>query len=202
MRAAASSPFYSVLVAIVPLPRVLAFLGAEVELRAARGALANLVSGGTASTPRSHVRVGGAPRRAAPLYISGAVRQPTSRHGHRSLGPTGPAPPGGSGPIRLSASAGAPPACIPPAVPLSASLCALTLVPRSPGRLAGAPAQGHDRRPGEKAPDRALALSPRRCRLAGNGAEAGLTERRRQQHGRRLTRRRNPGKRTRLGRPC
>ena len=30
------------------------------ELRAARGALANLVSGGTASTPRSHVRVGGA----------------------------------------------------------------------------------------------------------------------------------------------
>jgi hypothetical protein len=122
MRTAASSLFYWVLVVIVPFPRVLAFLGAEVELRAARGALANLVSGGTASTPRSHVRVGGAPRRAAPLYISGAVRQPTSRHGHRSLGPTGPAPPGGSGPIRLSASAGAPPAFIPPAVPLSASL--------------------------------------------------------------------------------
>src|SRR3954468_13944689 len=82
------------------------------------GALANLVSGGTASTPRSHVRVGGAPRRAAPLYISGAVRQPTSRHGHRSLGPTGPAPPGGSGPIRRSVFAGVPPARIPPAVPL------------------------------------------------------------------------------------
>src|SRR3954451_19506988 len=122
MRTVASSQFYSVLVGIVPFPRVLAFLGAEVELRAARGALANLVSGGTASTPRSHVRVGGAPRRAAPLYISGAVRQPTSRHGHRSLGPTGPAPPGGSAPTRLSASAGAPPACIPPVVPLSASL--------------------------------------------------------------------------------
>src|SRR4051812_8746961 len=74
---------------------MLASVGAEVELRAARVALANLVSGGTASPPRSHVRVGGAPRRAAPLYISGAVRQPTSRHGHRSLGPTGPAPPGG-----------------------------------------------------------------------------------------------------------
>ncbi len=122
MRTAASSLFYWVLVVIVPFPRVLAFLGAEVELRAVRGALANLVSGGTASTPRSPVRVGGAPRRAAPLYISGAVRQPTSRHGHRSLGPTGPAPPGGSGPIRLSASAGAPPAFIPPAMPLSASL--------------------------------------------------------------------------------
>src|SRR3954447_17584408 len=60
---------------------MLAVLGAEVELRAARVALANLGSGGTASPPRSPVRVGGAPRRAAPLYISGAVRQPTSRHG-------------------------------------------------------------------------------------------------------------------------
>src|SRR3954454_22900811 len=72
----------------------------------------------TASTPRSHVRVGGAPRRAAPLYLIGAVRQPTSRHGHRSLGPTGPVSPSGSGPICLSAFAGAPPACPPPAVPL------------------------------------------------------------------------------------
>ena len=82
------------------------------------GALANLVSGGTASPPRSLIRVGGAPRRAAPLYISGAVRQPTSRHGRRSLGPTGPVSPSGSGPIRRSAFAGAPPACPPPAVPL------------------------------------------------------------------------------------
>src|SRR3954468_11022878 len=78
------------------------------------GALANLVSGGTVSTPRSLIRVGGAPRRAAPLYISGAVRQPTFRPGRRSLGPTGPVPPGGSGPIRLSVFAGAPPARIPP----------------------------------------------------------------------------------------
>src|SRR5215213_4068284 len=103
-------------------PRMLAFLGAEVELRAARGALANLVSGGTVSTPRSLIRVGGAPRRAAPLYIIGAVRQPTFRPGRRSLGPTGPVPPRGSGPIRLSVFAGAPPARIPPTMPLSASL--------------------------------------------------------------------------------
>src|SRR3712207_7623612 len=109
MRTVVSSLFYWVLVVIVPFPRVLAVLGAEVELRAARGALANLESGGTASTPRSHVRVGGAPRRAALLYISGAVRQPTFYPGHRSLGPTGPVPPSDSGPIRLSASAGAPP---------------------------------------------------------------------------------------------
>src|SRR4051812_14890672 len=99
-------------------PRVLAFLGAEVELRAARGALANLVSGGTVSAPRSPIRVGGAPRRAAPLYISGAVRQPTSRQGRRSLGPTGPVPPSGSGPICRSAFAGVPPARKPRAVPL------------------------------------------------------------------------------------
>src|SRR5207237_2391091 len=115
---AVSSLFYWVLVVIVPFPRVLAFLGAEVELRAARGALANLVSGGTASPPRSLIRVGGAPRRAAPLYISGAVRQPTSRPGHRSLGPTGPVSPSGSGPICRSAFAGVPPARKPPAVPL------------------------------------------------------------------------------------
>jgi hypothetical protein len=82
------------------------------------GALANLVSGGTVSAPRSLIRVGGAPRRAAPLYISGAVRQPTFRPGRRSLGPTGPVSPSGSGPICLSAFAGAPPACPPPAVPL------------------------------------------------------------------------------------
>jgi hypothetical protein len=106
-----------------PFPRVLASLGAEVELRAARGALANLVSGGTVSAPRSHVRVGGAPRRAAPLYISGAVRQPTSHHGHRSLGPTRPIPHGGSGLIYPFAFAGVPPARKPPAVPLYASLC-------------------------------------------------------------------------------
>src|SRR3712207_7900945 len=100
MRTVVSSLFYWVLVVIVPFPRVLAVLGAEVELRAARGALANLVSGGTASAPRSLIRVGGAPRRAAPLYVIGAVRQPTSHHGRRSLGPTGPVPPCGSGPIR------------------------------------------------------------------------------------------------------
>ena len=101
-----------------PFPCVLASVGAEVELRTARGALANLVSGGTASTPRSHVRVGGAPRRAAPLYIIGAARQPTFRPGRRSLGPTGPAPLGGSGPIWLSAFAGSLPAHRPPAAPL------------------------------------------------------------------------------------
>jgi hypothetical protein len=82
-----------------PSPCVLASMGAEVELRAARGALANLVSGGTASAPRSLIRVGGAPRRATPLYVIGAARQPTSRHGRRSLGPTRPVPHGGSGPI-------------------------------------------------------------------------------------------------------
>src|SRR5215204_1851481 len=42
-----------------PSPCVLTSMGAEVELRAARGALANLVSGGTASAPRSLIRVGG-----------------------------------------------------------------------------------------------------------------------------------------------
>ena len=84
-----------------PSPCVLASVGAEVELRAARGALANLVSGGTASAPRSLIRVGGAPRRAAPLYVIGAARQPTSHHGRRSLGPTRPVPHGGSGLIRL-----------------------------------------------------------------------------------------------------
>lgn len=51
---------------------------AEVELRAARVALANLVSGGRVSAPRSHVRVGGAPKRAAPLYDLGGVKQPTA----------------------------------------------------------------------------------------------------------------------------
>src|SRR3954447_15819610 len=113
MRTAASSLFYSGLVGIVPCPQVLASLGAEVELRAARVAPANLVSGGTASAPRSPIRVEGAPRRAAPLSIIGAVRQPTSRHGRRSLGPTEPGPPGGSGRICPSAFAGVPPACMP-----------------------------------------------------------------------------------------
>src|SRR5215204_4174809 len=82
-----------------PFPCMLASVGAEVELHAARGALANLVSGGTASTPRSLMRVGGAPRRAAPLYIIGAARQPTSRPGRRSLGPTRPVPLSKAGPI-------------------------------------------------------------------------------------------------------
>ena len=82
-----------------PFPCMVASVGAEVELRAARGALANLVSGGTASTLRSLMRVGGAPRRAAPLYIIGAARQPTSRHGRRSLGPTRPVPLSKAGPI-------------------------------------------------------------------------------------------------------
>ena len=99
-----------------PVPSRVGLPGCRGGAPRGEGALANLVSGGTASTPRSHVRVGGAPRRAAPLYISGAVRQPTSHHGHRSLGPTGPAPPRGSGPIRRSACAGAPPASIPRAV--------------------------------------------------------------------------------------
>jgi hypothetical protein len=101
-----------------PVPPRVGICGCRGGAPHGEGALANLVSGGMASTPRSLIRVRGAPRRAAPLYVIGAVGQPTSRHGHRSLGPTGPAPPGGSGPIRRSAFAGAPPACPPPAVPL------------------------------------------------------------------------------------
>src|SRR6185312_896506 len=58
---------------------------------------------------------------------------------------------------------------------LPARLRALALVPRSPGRLSGPPAQGHDRGPGAKAPDRALAIPPGRGRAAGDGAEASLT---------------------------
>src|SRR4051795_9831099 len=60
-------------------------------------------------------------------------------------------------------------------VALPARMRPLALVPRSPGRLSGPPAQGHDRGPGEKAPDRALAIPPGRHRAAGDGAEAGLT---------------------------
>src|SRR4051812_31968050 len=104
-----------------PVPLRVGICGCRGRAPCGEGALANLVSGGTVSAPRSPIRVGGAPRRAAPLYISGAVRQPTFRPGHRSLGPTGPVPPGGSGPIRLSVFAGVPPACIPPTMPLSAS---------------------------------------------------------------------------------
>src|SRR4051795_6062682 len=83
-----------------PVPSRVGIPGCRGRALRGEGALANLVSGGTAPPPRSLIRVGGAPRRAAPLYISGAVRQPTSRHGHRSLGPTRPVPPCGSGPIR------------------------------------------------------------------------------------------------------
>ena len=101
-----------------PVPPRVGICGCRGGAPHGEGALANLVSGGMASPPRSLIRVRGAPRRAAPLYVIGAVGQPTSHHGHRSLGPTGPAPPGGSGPIRRSAFAGAPPACPPPAVPL------------------------------------------------------------------------------------
>jgi len=133
-----------------PFLRVLASVGAEVELRAARGALANLVSGGTGSAPRSLIRVGGAPRRAAPLFISGAVRQPTSRPGHRSLGPTGPVSPSGSGPICRSAFTGAPPAHIPPLIPLSAS----------PVRPASAPSPAGWCRPGGIARARSGAYAP------------------------------------------
>src|SRR3954453_21745934 len=68
-----------------------------------------------------------------------------------------------------------------------ARLRALALVPRAPGRLSGPPAQGHDRGPGAKAPDRALAIHPGRRRAAGDGAEAGLTERCLERHGARLT---------------
>src|SRR4051794_8518100 len=100
-----------------PVPSRVGILGCRGGAPCGEGALANLVSGGTASPPRSLIRVGGAPRRAAPLYISGAVRQPTSRHGHRSLGPTGPVPPSGSGPICLSAFAGVAPARKHPLMP-------------------------------------------------------------------------------------
>src|SRR5215217_5485776 len=76
---------------------------------------------------------------------------------------------------------------------LPARLRALALVPRAPGRLSGPPAQGHDRRPGAKAPDRALAIPPGRRRAARDGAEAGLTERYLERHGGRDTGRRNTG---------
>src|SRR3954469_13234357 len=65
---------------------------------------------------------------------------------------------------------------------LPARLRALALVPRPPGWLSGPPAQGHDRGPGAKAPDRALAIPPGRGRAAGDGAEASLTKRRLQRH--------------------
>src|SRR6185436_8576172 len=64
---------------------------------------------------------------------------------------------------------------------------------RSPGQPAGAPAQGPDRGPGEKAPDRALAIPPGRRRPAGDGAEAGLTERCLERHSGRDTGRRSTG---------
>src|SRR3954463_1238572 len=83
---------------------------------------------------------------------------------------------------------------------LPAWLRPLALVPRPPGRLAGAPAQGHDRGPGAKAPDRALAIHSGRRRAARNGAEAGLTERRLQWHGGRGTGRRSTGERRKTGR--
>src|SRR3982751_2280801 len=76
---------------------------------------------------------------------------------------------------------------------LPARLRALALVPRPPGRLSGPPAQGHDRGPGAKAPDRALAIPPGRGRAARDGAEASLTERRLQRHGARDTGRRSTG---------
>src|SRR5918912_3847402 len=76
---------------------------------------------------------------------------------------------------------------------LPARLRALALVPRSPGRLSGPPAQGHDRGPGEKAPGRTLAIPPGRRRAAGGGGEAGLTGDR-QRH-RRPMGRRNTGER-------
>src|SRR4051812_40441229 len=78
-------------------------------------------------------------------------------------------------------------------VMIVARLRALTLVPRSPGRLSGPPAQGHDRRPGAKAAGRALAIPPGWYRAAGDGAEARLTERCLERHGRRDTGRRSTG---------
>src|SRR4051795_6597040 len=133
-----------------PVPLRVGICGCRGRAPCGEGALANLVSGGTESPPRSHIRVGGAPRRAAPLSISGAVRQPTFRPGRRSLGPTGPVPPGGSGPIRRSAFAGVAPAHIPPAMSLSAS----------PVRLASAPSPAARRRPGGIARARSGAFAP------------------------------------------
>src|SRR5271165_4659942 len=99
MRAITSSVISFRVVFHRPFLSVLLCVSAEVELRAARPVLANLVSGGGIPAPRSHIRVGGAPRRAAPLYYLGAVKQPTSRHGHRSLGPTRPTSLSDPGPI-------------------------------------------------------------------------------------------------------
>jgi hypothetical protein len=119
MRTAASSLFYWVLVAIVLVPRVLAFSrcrggaphgeGNPRQPRIRRdGVHATIPCSGRRSSEAS----------GATLHQRRCYRQPTSRHGRRSLGPTGPAPPGGSGRIRPFAGAGAPPACIPLAVPL------------------------------------------------------------------------------------
>src|SRR5215213_9116704 len=78
---------------------------------------------------------------------------------------------------------------------LPARLRALALVPRSPGRLSGPPAQGYDRRTRKEAPGRALAIHPGRHRAAGDGAEAGLKERCLERHGGRDTGRRSTGER-------
>src|SRR3982751_910347 len=50
-----------------PVPSRVGIPGCRGGAPRGEGALANLVSGGTVSAPRSLIRVGGAPRRAAPL---------------------------------------------------------------------------------------------------------------------------------------
>src|SRR3954447_25307782 len=88
MRTVVSSLFYSVLVVIVPFPRMLAFLGAEVELRAAR--VPSPTSYPAGRCPRHDPLFGSEELRGERRHsnISGAVRQPTFRPGRRSLGPT------------------------------------------------------------------------------------------------------------------
>src|SRR5215212_2932805 len=64
-----------------PVPPRVGILGCRGGAPRGEGALANLVSGGTVSAPRSLIRVGGAPRRAAPLSIpalSGSPRLVTA----------------------------------------------------------------------------------------------------------------------------
>src|SRR5215212_9675866 len=117
MRTAASSLFYSVLVGIVPFPRVLASVGAEVELRTAR-----------VPSPTSYP-AGWRPRH-DPLFGSEELRG-ERRHSMSSALSGSPrlitatAPSAPPDQLRLAGlarsvdpHAGAPPACIPRAVPL------------------------------------------------------------------------------------
>ena len=112
MRAVASSVFYPVLIVIVLFPRMWASVSTEVELRAAR--VASPTSYPAGLQPRHDPMFGSEELRGERRHStsSGAGRQPTSRHGHRSLGLTRPASLSDPGPISLSA--GVSPVPMPP----------------------------------------------------------------------------------------